>query len=54
MKPNTETVPTGVSTSWDIVLLGVGVTVKTPCLDVLPPNVARKLVTNRSKSSGAT
>jgi hypothetical protein len=47
-------VPTGVKTSWDIVLLGVGVTVNTPCLDVLPPNVVTKLVTNRSKSSGAT
>src|ERR1700756_3633821 len=37
-----------------MVLLGVGVTVKTPCLDVVPPNVATKLATKRSKSSGAT
>ena len=54
MKPNTESVPTGVKTICNTVLLGVGVTVATPCFDVLPPNVARKLVTNRSKSSAAT
>src|SRR5271170_4881182 len=52
--PKTETVPAGVSTSCDIVLLGVGVTVKTPCLVVVPPNVATRLATNLSKSSGWT
>src|SRR5580704_19494809 len=46
--------PAGVVTSCDTVLLGVGVTVKTPCLPADPPNVARKLATKRSKSSGAT
>jgi len=29
-----------------MVLLGVGVTVKTPCLVVVPPNVAIRLATN--------
>src|SRR5713101_5167558 len=43
LKPNTDMDPTGVSTNCDIVLLGVGVTVKTPCLVVVPPNVAIKL-----------
>ena len=51
MKPNTDTVPTGVKTSCDIVLLGVGVTVKMPCFVVVPPKVARRLATKRSKSS---
>src|ERR1700759_5647564 len=37
-----------------MVLLGVGVTVKTPSLEVVPPNVATTLATKRSKSSGAT
>src|SRR5260370_40651842 len=54
LKPKTDKVPTGVSTNCDIVLLEVGVTVKTPCLEVVPPNVATKLTTKRSKSSGAT
>jgi len=54
LKPKTETVPAGVNTSCDMVSLGVGVTVKTPCLAVEPPKVAVKLCTNRSKSAGAT
>src|SRR6202007_2893559 len=54
LNPKTETLPAGVSTSWDMVLLGVGVTVKTPCLVVVPPNVANRLATNLSKSSGCT
>jgi len=54
LKPKTDTVPAGVKTNCDMVLLGVGVTVKTPCFYVVPPNVATRLVTNRSKSSGAT
>src|SRR5579862_8272555 len=54
LKPKTETVPAGVNTSWDIALLGVGVWVNTPCLVVVPPNVARKLETKRSNWSGAT
>jgi hypothetical protein len=37
-----------------MVLLGVGVTLKTPCLEVVPPKVAKKLATKRLKSSGAT
>jgi hypothetical protein len=36
------------------VSLGVGVTDVTLAFDAVPPNVARKLVTNRSTSSGAT
>src|SRR5215467_1703286 len=52
LNPKTERVPAGVSTSCDIVLLGVGVTVKTPGLVVLPPNVASRLATNFSKSCG--
>ena len=52
LESETEMVPTGVSTSCDMVLLGVGVTVKTPCLVVVPPNVATRLATKRSKSSG--
>jgi hypothetical protein len=31
LESNTDSVPTGVKTSCDMVLLGVGVTVKTPC-----------------------
>src|SRR4029077_199911 len=54
LNPNTDTVPTGVMTSCDMVRLGVGVTVKTPCLVVVPPNVAIRLATKRSKSCGAT
>ena len=38
----------------DMVLLGVGVTVKTPCLDAVPPKVDRTLATKRSKSSALT
>lgn len=45
LKPNTENVPTGVKTNWDIVLLGVGVTVKTTCFEAVPPKVAMTLVT---------
>ena len=54
LNPKTDTVPAGVNTSCDIVLLGVGVTVKTPCLVVVPPKVARRLATKLSKSSGRT
>src|ERR1700688_3895767 len=54
LNPNTDTVPAGVMTSCDMVLLGVGVTVKTPCLAVVPPNVAIRLATKRSKSCGTT
>jgi hypothetical protein len=54
LKPNTDIDPTGVNTNCDIVLLGVGVTVNTPCFDAVPPNVAIRLATNRSKFSGAT
>ena len=54
LNPKTESVPTGVSTSCDIVLLSVGVTVKTPCLVVVPPNVASRLATNLSNCSGWT
>ena len=36
------------------VLLGVGVTVATTCVVLLPPKVVRKLCTKRSTSSGAT
>ena len=36
------------------VQLGVGVTVTTACLAALPPNVATKLGTKRSKSAGGT
>src|SRR5439155_24991681 len=43
LKPNTDSVPTGVRTTWVIVLLGVGVTVKPACLDVVPPTVAETL-----------
>src|SRR5580693_4485701 len=35
-------------------LLGVGVTVMTPCGEVVPPNVARRLATKGSKFSGVT
>src|ERR1700736_362907 len=49
--PSSDTLPTGVRTSCDIVLLWVGVTVKIPCLVAVPPNVAIKLATKRSKSS---
>jgi hypothetical protein len=49
-----KAVPAGVSANCDIVLLGVGVTVKTPCFVVAPPNVATRLATKRSKSSVAT
>src|SRR5580700_7883408 len=54
LNPNTDSEPTGVRTSCDIVSLGVGVTVNTPSLLALPPNVAIRLATNGSKSSGAT
>lgn len=54
LKPKTENIPTGVKTIWDMVWLAVGVTVKTPCLDVVPPKVATRLATNGAKSSGAT
>src|SRR3984957_10684012 len=54
LNPKTDMLPTGVSTNWDMVLLGVGVTVKTPCLVFVPPNVAIKLVTKPSKSWGIT
>ena len=54
LNPNTDSEPTGVKTSCDMVLLGVGVTVKTPCFVVVPPKVAIRLATNRSNSSGAT
>src|ERR1700733_4172585 len=37
-----------------MVLLAVGVTVKTPCFVAAPPKVARRLATKRSKSTGAT
>jgi hypothetical protein len=43
-----------VRTSCDIVLLWVGVIVKTPCLVAVPPNVVIKRATKRSKSFGAT
>src|ERR1700693_1940301 len=54
LKPNTDNMPTGVVTSCEIVLLGVGVMATTTCLPADPPNVARKLATKRLKSSGAT
>ena len=54
LNPKTDIVPAGVKTSCDMVLLGVGVTVKTPCFVVVPPKVAIRLATNRSNSSGAT
>ncbi len=54
MKPNSETVPTGVWISCEVVLDGVGVTVATTCLVLLPPKVAVKLATKRSTSPGAT
>src|SRR5882757_5378508 len=54
LKPNRETVPTGVWISCEVVLLGVGVTVTTTCLVLWPPNVAVKLAANLSTSSGAT
>jgi hypothetical protein len=37
-----------------MVWLGVGVTVKTPSFVVVPPNVAARLATKPSKSSGRT
>jgi hypothetical protein len=43
-----------VITSCDIVVLGVGVPVKAPCFVTVPPKVARRLATKRSKSSGET
>jgi hypothetical protein len=48
LKPKTESVPAGVSTSCDLVRLGVGVTWKVPCLLTVPPKVAEKLVTKAS------
>src|ERR1700689_544839 len=54
LKPNTDNMPAGVVTSCEIVRLGVGVTSTTLCFPTDPPNVARKLATKRSKSSGAT
>src|SRR3569623_1142849 len=53
-KPNTDSMPTGVCTYCDAVLLGVGVTVNTARGDALPPNVAIKLLTNASRSADAT
>jgi len=47
-------VPTGVCTSCDDVLDGVGVTVTTTCLVDCPPKVAVKLRTKASTSAGAT
>ena len=54
LNPNTEKVPTGVSTNCDRVWLAVGVTWNTPCFDFEPPKVAMRLAVKRSKSSGAT
>ena len=54
MNAKTETGPAGVETSWDQVLLGVGVTVTKAFFEGVPPNVATKLSTKRSKSASAT
>src|ERR1700727_1664434 len=53
-KPKTERFPTGVDTACHRVLLGVGVTVITAGLEAEPPNVARRLATNRATSDAAT
>ena len=53
-KPNTDTKPTGLNTTSEIVVLGVGVTVTVAGLLAWPPKVAMKLVTKASSCSGAT
>ncbi len=54
LNPKIDTIPTGVRRIWDVVLLGVGVTVATIGLVLWPPKVARKLCAKRSTSAGAT
>src|SRR5882757_7019576 len=54
LKPKSDTVPTGVCRSCEVVVLGVGVTVTTTCFVLRPPKVARKLATKPSTSAGAT
>src|SRR5438876_11578543 len=54
VKPKTEMVPKGVNINCEIVLLGVGVTVMTDCLEVVPPKGAKVLATGRWKYCGAT
>jgi len=51
---NTENVPAGVSRNCNTVLLGTGRTFVTDGLDGWPPNVATRLLTNASRSPGAT
>src|SRR5271169_5373685 len=50
----TDRVPAEVHKYWNSVLLGTGRTFVTDSLDGWPPNVAAKLLTNASKSPGAT
>src|SRR5882757_8261058 len=54
LKPKSDTVPTGVCRSCEVVVLGVGVTVTTTCFVLRPPKVARKLAAKPSTSAGAT
>jgi hypothetical protein len=54
VKPNTDRFPTDVRTTCDLARLGAGVTVTMLAFVVLPPNVATKLATNRSKSANST
>ena len=46
--------PSPVPNTYIVEYTPLGVTVKTPCFVVVPPNVATRLATKRSKSSGAT
>ena len=54
VKPNSDTVPAGVCSSCEVVLLGTGSTFTTTWGVLLPPKVARKLWAKRSTSAGAT
>jgi hypothetical protein len=52
--PKSDTVPTGVCNSCDVVLLGVGVTVAMTCFVLFPPKDPRKLAMNALRSEGET
>lgn len=54
VKPNSDTVPAGVCSNCEVVLLGTGSTFTTTWGVLLPPKVARKLWVKRSTSAGAT
>src|SRR3954466_4381208 len=52
--PKTDSVPTGDSTSWDLVWLFVGVTSAIPAGLAVPPKVASQLRTKSSNRLGST